>query len=469
MSESNLVVGVDIGTTKICAAGAYLDADGILNIKGFVEKSIKPEDEALHLGEIVNASKTIEILDQVLDQLAEDLDINLSTINLNISNQHIGGAIHKDKVTKSGDNKQIHQNDVESLVNSLRTSFKSKPGDVVLHSIPQDFYVNDIRVNEKIVGRFGVQIGGEFYFISTNSESINNLYYTVKNVSSKVSDQSIDPIDIDNLLFSPIADSFALLRNDREDKRAGVAILNIGADISELAIFHKNGLRHVSVIPFAGNIITEDLSQAFGISFKDAELLKIICGTVPSANNKTNDVLVIKQNNDLPDVEVLLRNATVVIEWRLKEIASLVKAEIIKSGYEGALTNGMIITGGTSMMPICKQIFSEVCKIRSVRKAKLADDVNIGSFSALSKPKYSTLIGLLKSSFDDFDSRIDNTTVLKHSSTVETKLDNVVPTPKETQNQSQPKAPEKEKKNPFSIFSKIKDYMSEDMDDEYKK
>lgn len=469
MSESNLVVGVDIGTTKICAAGAYLGEDGNLNIKGFVERSVAPEDEALHLGEIVNASKTIEILDEVLEQLAEDLNLNLATINLNISNPHIAGSIHKDKVTKSGDNKQIHQNDVENLVNSLRTSFKCKPGNVVLHSIPQDFYVNDIRVNEKIVGRFGVQIGGEFYFITSNTESINNLYYTVKNVNSKVIDKEADPIDIDNLLFSPIADSFALLRSDREDKRAGVAILNIGADISELAIFHKNGLRHVAVIPYAGNCITEDLSEAFGISFKDAELLKKICGTVPSANNKTNDVLVIEQNDDIPSVEILLKNATVVIEWRLKEIAALVKAEIIKSGYEGALTNGLIITGGTSMMPICKQIFSETCKIRSVRKGKLAEDVNINQFSKLSQPKYSTLIGLLKSSYNQLDARIDNNIVLKHANTGETKIETVPTPPKEVANTANSKVPEKEKKNPFNIFNKIKDYMSEDMNDEYKK
>ena len=457
MEEDNLVVGLDIGTSKISAAAGSLQKDGSIKLNGFVERSVIPEDEVLRFGEIENAQRTIEIIDEVLEELADKLTINLESINVNISNPEIQGHYHKGKVTKSGDNKQIQQNDVDKLVDDVRVTFKAHPGRIVLHCLPQDFYVNDVKAGEKVVGKFGVQIGGDFFFMTSKSESLENLYYTLKNVSAKTDNPKSTHIQIENVLVSSIADSFSLLDTTIDDKRNGVSIVNIGAEMTEICIYHKNGLRYFKAIPIGGNLITKDLADTFHISFDEAEILKKICGNIPSNSISETEVAVIERKKDLAPVEVALKNASTVVEWRLKEIAAIVKSEIARSGYEGILTNGIILAGGTASMGIAKDIFIDVCKMKSIRKAKINNRVNFNGFDHLNKPKYSTLLGLLLVPYFEFDPRLDNH-ILKHS------------TLKETVSQTPPKTPPKVEQKPTKkpLFERLKEMMKDDkMNDGY--
>ena len=462
MEEENLVVGVDIGTSKICAVAGFLQNDGAIKLKGFVEKSIAPEDEVLRNGEIENAQRTIEILDGVLEELAENLKINLVSININISSPDIFGIYHKGKITKSGDNKQIQQNDVDRLIEDVRLSFKATPGRVVLHTLPQDFYVNDVKAGEKVVGKFGVQIGGDFYFITGKTESLENLYYTIKNVSAKTEGKKKNPLSIDNVILSGIADSLVLLDSKIDDKRNGVAIVNIGADLTDLSIFHKNGIRYYKSIPIGGNAITHDLMEAFNINFEDAEILKKIAGNIPSKSINDTEAVIINRQQGLAPIEILLKNASLVVEWRIKEIAAIIKTEIVRAGYDNTLTNGIILTGGTSSMTIIKDIFIDITKIKSVRRAKINDKINekinFNGMDYLNKPKYTTLMGLLRVAYIPYDSRVDNR-VLLHTHTKPSPIEIVVP---------EKKQPEPKK---IGLLEKIKNIMRDDdsMNDDYSK
>jgi cell division protein FtsA len=461
MEEENLVVGLDIGTSKICAAAGYLQKDGAIKITGFVEKLVKPEDEVLRHGEIENAQRAIEIIDLVLEELADTLTLNLSSININISNPDIFGQDHKGKVTKSSENKQIQQADVDKLHDDVRLTFKSQPGRVVLHTIPQDFYVNDVKAGEKVVGKFGVQIGGDFHFLTARTESLENLYYTIKNIKAKTEHKTTKPIKIENLVLSSIADSFSLLDATLDDKRNGVALVNIGAEMTDICVFQKNGLRFFKAIAIGGNAITNDLREAFNINFDDAEILKKIAGNIPSKDINETEVAVINRKDGLAPVEILLKNASLVVEWRLKEIAAIVKSELIRAGYDNTLTNGIILSGGTSSMGIIKEIFSEVCKIKSVRKGRINTKINFNGFDFLNKPKYSNLIGLLMSSYINLDTRLDNR-ILKHATFQE-------PEPDQpgvyTKNKSEKPKAEKPK---LSFIDRMKSLIIEEkMDDDY--
>lgn len=422
MEEENYVVGLDIGASKVSAAVGEIQSDGSLKIVGFHEKSVFPEDEAIKNGEIENAKRTTELIDEVLQELSDNLDFNLESVNVNYANPDISGHSHKGKVTKSGDNKQIQQADVDKLINDVRVTFKAQPGRVVLHCMPQDFYVNDVKAGEKVVGKFGVQIGGDFYFLTSKNESLSNYYYTLKNVTPKSNAAKLPHIEVDNLLLSPVADAFSVLDHTIDDKRNGVAIVNVGADLTEICIFHKNGLRYFKAIPIAGNHITQDLRDAFHINYEEAEVLKKICGNLPSASISENEVAVIERKNDLASIEVLLKNASLVVEWRLKEIAAIIKSEITRSGFDGLLTNGIILTGGTASMGIAKDVFVEVCKIKSVRRAKISSKIDLNGFEMLRRPKYSTLLGLLLASNQEFDSRMSNH-ILKHATVVEPQVE----------------------------------------------
>lgn len=414
MEEDNLVVGIDIGTSKICAVAGSLQKDGIIKINGFVERVVLPNDEVLRNGEIENAFRTIEIIDEVLEELADKLTINLESVIVNLSNPDITGHFHKGKVTKSGENKQIQQSDVDKLADDVRVTFKTNPGRTVLHSMPQDFFVNDVKAGEKVVGKFGVQIGGEFYFLTSKTESLENLNYILTSVKAKTDTAQSSSLQIENVVLSIIADSFALLDSSIDDKRNGVSVVNIGAEMTEMCIYLKNGIRYFKAIPIGGNAITQDLADTFHISFEEAEILKKICGNIASGSISDTEVAVIERQKDLAPVEIILKNASTVVEWRLREIAAIVKSELNRSGYDGLLTNGIILTGGTASMGIIKEIFIEVCKIKSIRKAKLNSKINLNGLDFLNKPKYSTVLGLLMASSFNFDSRIDNR-ILKHA------------------------------------------------------
>lgn len=458
MEEDNLVVGLDIGTSKISAVAGSLQKDGSIKINGFVERSVVPKDEVLRNGEIENAHRTIEIIDEVLEELSENLTINLESVNVNISNPEISGHFHKGKVTKSGENKQIQQADVDKLADDVRVTFKAYPGRTVLHAMPQDFYVNDVKAGEKVVGKFGVQIGGDFFFLTSKSESLENLYYTLKSVKAKTDDPKQPFIQIDSVLLSSVADSFALLDNTIDDKRNGVAIVNIGAEMMEMCIYFKNGIRFFKALPIGGNAITKDLADTFHISFEEAEILKKICGNIPASSISVTEVAIIERKKDLAPVEIILKNASTVVEWRLKEMAAIVKSELTRSGYDGMLTNGIILTGGTASMGIIKEIFVEVCKLKSIRKAKINNKINFNGHEFLNKPKYSTMLGLLMAPNYNFDTRIDNR-ILKHASVKAVEVE--IPEKKSTQ-KSEPKTPKK------PIFEMLKDLIiDKKMNDEY--
>ena len=425
MEEDNLVVGVDIGTSKISAAAGSLQKDGTIKINGFAERAIVPNDEVLRNGEIENAFRTIEIIDEVLEELADKLTINLESVNVNISNPDITGHFHKGKVTKSGENKQIQQSDVDKLADDVRVTFKAHPGRTVIHCMPQDFYVNDVKAGEKVVGKFGVQIGGDFFFLTSKTESLEHLHYALKSVKAKTDDAKQAPIHIENVLLSSVADSFALIDSSIDDKRNGVSVVNIGAEMTEICVYLKNGIRYFKAIPIGGNAITKDLADTFHISFEEAEILKKICGNIASVSISDTEVAVIERQKDLAPVEIILKNASTVVEWRLREIAAIVKSELNRSGYDGLLTNGIILTGGTASMGIIKEVFIEVCKIKSIRKAKLSSKFNLNGHDFLNKPKYSTVLGLLMASNFNFDSRIDNR-ILKHTAMKD--MNNVIST-----------------------------------------
>jgi cell division protein FtsA len=202
--------------------------------------------------------------------------------------------------------------------------------------------------------------------------------------------------------------------------------------------------------------------EAFNINFEDAEILKKIAGNIPSKSINDTEAVIINRQQGLAPIEILLKNASLVVEWRIKEIAAIIKTEIVRAGYDNTLTNGIILTGGTSSMTIIKDIFIDITKIKSVRRAKINDKINekinFNGMDYLNKPKYTTLMGLLRVAYIPYDSRVDNR-VLLHSHTKPSPIEIVVP---------EKKQPEPKK---IGLLEKIKNIMRDDdsMNDDYSK
>ncbi len=433
MEEGKCFIGLEIGSSKI-AAVVGLQQQRKIKVIGFSEKRVDPNDEVLKFGNIVNAQMTSEYIGAVLDELARqiaeqesDYEFELNTVNINISNLSLTTHSKHTKVVTSGGMNRIQQEDVNRLVDDANRSFKAPPGHTVIHSLPKDFYVGEDKALSTIVGKIGNTLSGDFSFITTKSDNLDHLLECVNQVPAK---GSSGYLDVENILLNTIADSCALLNNSSEEpetKRDGVAIVNIGAEMTEVSVYHSNSLRYQAVIPVAGNSINADLQKAFTLTFHDAELLKKVCGSI--SVTEESPIVIIEGKLGLPAKEVYLRNAMTVAELRLREIAALVSAELTRSGYKAHLLNGIILTGGTSLYGNISTLFAEVCKNVIVRPTLFNTAIDFTGFEHLRNPRYSTLLGLIVAPAFPFDRRADNriltprTVVNKHPQPKEAKPD----------------------------------------------
>lgn len=410
MEEGKCFIGLEIGSSKI-AAVVGLQQQRKIKVIGFSERHVVPADEVLRFGNVENAQITSDHIAGVLDELASDFErsdyeFELNTVNINISNLSLLTHSKHTKVVTSGGMNRIQQEAVNRLVEDANKSFRVPPGQTVIHSLPRDFYVAEEKAFGTIVGKIGNTLSADFNFITAKSDNLDNLLECVNQVPAK---GSSGYLAVENVILNTIADSCALLNNSSEEpetKREGVAIVNIGAEMTQVCVYHNNSLRYQSIIPVAGNSINSDLEKAFGINFQEAEQLKKVCGSM--VLTEESPLIIIERKLGLPPKEVYLRNAMTVADLRLREIAALVSAELTRSGYKAHLGNGIILTGGTSLYGNIATLFSEVCKNVIVRPTLFNTAIDFDRFEKLRNPKYSTLLGLITATAFPFDRRVDN-------------------------------------------------------------
>lgn len=413
MEEGKCFIGLEVGSSKI-AAVVGLQQQKKIKVIGFSEQKVEPTDEVLRFGNVENAEITSNFIHKVLDDLAgdferSDYEFQLNTVNINIANLSVKSHPKNTRVVTSGGMNRIQQEDVNRLTDDANKSFQTPAGHKVLHSLPKDFYVGDEKASGTIVGKIGNMLSGDFNFITTKSDNFNYLLECVNQVPAKGTTSGY--LNVENVILNVIADSCALLNNSSEEpetKRDGVAIVNIGAEMTQVCVYHGNSLRYQAVIPVAGNAINHDMEKAFGINFQEAELLKKVCGSILPSVTEESPVIVIERKFGMPAKEVYFKNAVTVAELRLREIAALVSAELTRSGYKAHLLNGIILTGGTSLYANIAGIFSQVCKNVIVRPTLFNSAIDFNGFEKLRNPKYSTLLGLITAPAFNFDRRVDN-------------------------------------------------------------
>jgi cell division protein FtsA len=413
MEEGKCFIGLEIGSSKIAAVAGFQE-NNTIKILSFSEKKISPSDEVLRFGVVENGSITSEYISAVLDDIVADFektdfDFDLDSVNINIINTSINSHTKNSRVVGSGGVNRIRQEDVDRLLDDTVNAFKVPAGEVALHCLPRDFYVNEEKTSGTLVGKFGNQLNGDFTFLTTKSENVSNLLECVNHVKAKGGAKGY--LKAENIYLNAIADSCSLLNNSSEEpnpKKEGVAIVNIGAEFTEVSVFQNNSLRYHSISPMAGNNINEDLMKAFSISFEEAEMLKMVCGSIPTVVYEKSPVVVIEKKYGMTPTEIFLKNAVNVAEARLKEIAIMVRAELHKSGFKSHLLNGIVLTGGTSNFISIKEIFHHVSSELNVRSAVFNKSINFNGFGKLKNPKYSTLLGLVMAPAFDFDKRVGN-------------------------------------------------------------
>lgn len=385
--QDKIVVGLDIGTTKICAIVGTKNEYGKLEVLGMG----KAVSDGVIRGIVTNIDKTVMAIEKAIAEASDQSGIDIGVVNVGIAGQHIKSSIHHGSITRDTVDDEITVEDINRLSNDIH-KIVMPPGCEIIHVMPQDYIVDYEDGIKDPVGMSGVKLEADFHVITAQTNAIRNINKCVKRAG----------LDIENLILEPLASSMSVLSD--EEKEAGVCLVDIGGGTTDVAIFHDNIIRHTAVIPFGGNILTTDIKEGCKVMQNQAELLKTKFGKAIAEEANPNEIVSIPGLRNRPPKEISIRNLAHIIEARMEEIIELVHAEIITSGYASKLAGGLVITGGGSQLAYVKQLFEYMTGM-DARIGYPNEHLGKSKVEAVKSPMYATTVGLVLSGFRALDQR----------------------------------------------------------------
>lgn len=373
-------IGLDIGTTKIVAMIGQINEYGKVKILG-LGKSISL---GVHRGVVNNITQTIQSIQQAVHEAEELSSIKVEGVTVGIAGQHIRSLQHSDYISRNNSEQVIDEEDIERLVNQVH-KLVMLPGEEIIHVLPQEYKVDGQAEIKEPVGMYGGRLEANFHVVVGQVSSIRNIGRCIKSAG----------LDLDGITLEPLASANAVLSKD--EKEAGVALIDIGGGTTDLAIFKDGIIRHTAVIPFGGNVITEDIKEGCSIIEKQAELLKVKFGSAWPGENRENEIVSIPGLRGRDPKEISLKNLSKIINARTVEIIEQVYLEIKNYGHEDQkkkLIAGIVLTGGGSQLNHLKQLVEYVTGMDTrvgYPNEHLAGDTD----KDVTSPLYSTAVGLV--------------------------------------------------------------------------
>lgn len=385
--EDKIVVGLDIGTTKIVAIVGRHNEYGKLEILG-MGKSVS---EGVIRGMVTNIDRTVHAIKSAIQQAEEQAGIDIRVVNVGIAGQHIRSSIHHGGMTRQDVETEISVQDVKSLTQDMYKTV-IPPGSEIIHVMPQTYTVDYEEDIVEPVGMTGARLEADFHVITAQTNAINNINKCVKRAG----------LGIENLILEPIASSMSVL--SEEEKEAGVALVDIGGGTTDIAIFHENIIRHTAVIPFGGNIITQDIKHGCMVMQNQAELLKTRFGKALTDEANDLEIISIPGLRNRAPKEISIKNLAGMIQARMEEITELVHSEIICSGYDQRLAGGIVITGGGSQLQNINQLFEYMTGM-DCRIGYPNEHLGKSKIESVKSPMHATGVGLVLAGFKALDMR----------------------------------------------------------------
>lgn len=383
MNKDTIAVGLDIGTTKIVAMIGKKNEYGKLEILGVG----KAKSLGVHRGVVNNITQTIQSIQQAVIEAENDSGYKINDVVVGIAGQHIRSIQHSDYISRPNSEEVIGEYDIDSLINQVH-KLAMLPGEEIIHVLPQEFKVDGQAEIKEPIGMYGGRLEASFHVVVGQAASIRNLGRCVKSAG----------LELSGLTLEPLASSDAVL--SQEEKEAGVALIDIGGGTTDLAIFKDGIIRHTAVIPFGGNVITEDIKEGCSIIEKQAELLKVKFGSAWPGENKDNEIVSIPGLRGREPKEISLKNLSKIIHARVVEIIEQVYAEIKLYGHEDPkkkLIAGIVLTGGGSQLKHIKQLVEYITGM-DTRIGYPNEHLAGNSNEELSSPLYATAVGLVMNS-----------------------------------------------------------------------
>ncbi|ALD21376.1 cell division protein FtsA [Hymenobacter sp. DG25A] len=448
MQHDKIVVGLDIGTTKICALVGRRNEFGKLEILGMG----KAVSEGVVRGIVSNIDKTVDAIKKAIRQAEEQSGINIGVVNVGIAGQHIKSLQHNGSITRATADSEITVEDVNRLTNDMYR-LVTPPGSEIIHVMPQDYKVDYEEGIMDPVGMSGVRLEGNFHIITAQSTAINNINKCVTKAG----------LEIDHLILEPLASSMSVL--SEEEKEAGVALIDIGGGTTDLAIFKDGIIRHAAVLPFGGNIVTSDIKQGCLVMQNQAEQLKVKFGKAIAEEASENEIVSIPGLRDRAPKEISLKNLAYIIEARMEEIIELVYAEIQRTGHADKLAAGIVLTGGGSQLQNLVQLTEYVTGL-DTRIGYPNEHLGKSKIEAVKSPMYATTVGLVLSGYRSLDERQNrNTAEEEQYRPVQESRPAVSAAATQNQQPAAPKKPSGAGRFFQDIISRTKGLLIDDFDD----
>ena len=386
-SEQPIIVGLDIGTTKIAVIAGRKNEYGKLEILGFG----KANSNGVKHGQVLNIDETIKAIRTALDNcFASNPDLDISEVYVGIAGHHIKSLQTRGDIVRQRTDEEITQREIDQLIDDQYKTY-IPAGDQIIDVIPQEFTVDNFQNIPNPIGYGGVKIGANFHIITGDKNAIRNINRSVEKSGLRTKD----------LVLQPLASSSAVM--GQEDVEAGVAIVDIGGGTTDLAVFYEGILKHTAVIPFAGENITNDIKTGLGVLKTQAEQMKVQFGSTLANEAKANAYITIPGLRGMPAKEISVKNLANIIQARMSEIMDFVTYHLKQVGLDNkALNGGIILTGGGSQLKHLIQLTEYVTGLNA-RIGYPNEHLAGGHIEELSKPTYSTCIGLILKGYDDYE------------------------------------------------------------------
>ncbi len=384
--DSEIIVGLDIGTTKIVAMVGRKNEHGKIEILGYGRST----SIGVKRGVVSNIERTVQSIRAAVDEAENKSGVDIKFVNVGIAGQHIKSIQHHGVLMRNNYDNEISQLDIEALTQDM---FKlvMLPGEEIIHALPQEYIIDNEKGIKDPIGMCGIRMEANFHIITGQIAAAKNIYKCVTRANLEASD----------LILEPLASAEAVL--SKEEKEAGVALIDIGGGTTDIAIFQEGIIRHTAVIALGGDIITEDIKEGCSIIKDQAEMLKIRFGSALSSESKDNEIVSIPGLRGREPKEISIKNLANIIQARMEDIIEHIYYEIKNSGYEKRLIAGIVVTGGGAKLKHVSQLIEYMTGMDTrigypnEHLAKGADEI--------ASPMFATSVGLVIKGFELSDSK----------------------------------------------------------------
>jgi cell division protein FtsA len=384
--EQPIIVGLDIGTTKVVAIAGRKNEFGKLEILGLG----RADSAGVSHGVVMNIEQCIRSIEQAIERcLLSNPHLEVKEVYVGIAGQHIKSLQTRGDRVRMNVESEISKEDIELLIRDQHRTY-IPAGDQIIDIIPQDFTVDSTPYVVDPIGMSGVKIGANFHIITGDRNAIRNIKRCVDRSNLVTRD----------LVLQPLASAAAVM-ND-EDLEAGVAIVDIGGGTTDMAVFYDGILKHTAVIPYAGVNITNDIRNGLGVLRAQAEQMKVQFGTALAEEANANAYITIPGLRGLPPKEISVKNLAHIIQARMQEILDYVVYHLKQIDLDKRLYGGIILTGGGAQLKHITQLTEFITGL-GARIGYPNEHLASGHMESLMNPMYSTCIGLIIRGYHDFE------------------------------------------------------------------